>query len=118
MGGFTYRKNGTDFVLSLDGWVFGKLVDCEFTHVYEGFKEEEIGNRLEGDMSIRERLAIVKSVMALQTAEERAIIYTNIREAARKRGDRTAAEIADKAVEAACQAIRCRGVHWTPPTRR
>jgi hypothetical protein len=115
MSGFTYRKVGSDFFVSLDGWSFGRLSDCEFTHVYEGYKAEEISAKMEGDMSIRERLAVIKSVMSCQTAEERAIIYTNIREAARKRGDRVGAENANRAVEQACHVIRTRGANWNPP---
>ena len=117
MTGFTYRKVGSDFVVSLDGWTFGRLSDCEFTHVYEGFKQEEIGNKMEGDMSIRERLQVIKSVMSLQTAEERATIYTNVREAARKRGDEVTAKRASMAVEQACHVIRTRSANWTPPVR-
>lgn len=117
MTGFTYRKSGSDFIVSLDGWSFGRLSDCEFTHIYEGFKAEEISARMEGDMSIRERLAVIKSVMSLQTAEERATIYTNVREAARKRGDEVTAARADMAVEQACQAIRTRSANWNPPLR-
>lgn len=115
MSGFTYRKVGSDFVLSLDGWTFGLLSDCEFTHIYEGFKGEEISAKMGGDMSIRERLAVVKSVMSLQTAEDRATIYTNVREVARKRGDQVTAKRANMAVEQACQAIRIRGANWKPP---
>lgn len=115
MSGFTYRKVGSDFVLSLDGWAFGRLADCEWTHVYEGYKGKEISAKMEGDMSIRERLAVVKSVMACQTAEERATIYTNVREAARKRGDKVAAENANRSVEQACHVIRTRGANWNPP---
>jgi hypothetical protein len=117
MSGFTYRKVGSDFVLSFEGWAFGRLSDCEWTHVYEGFKGDEISAKMEGDMSIRERLAVVKSVMSLQTAEERAIIYTNVREAALKRGDRLAAEDANRAVEQACHVLRTRSASWNPPVR-
>lgn len=115
MSGFTYRKAGSDFIVSLDGWAFGRLSDCEWTHVYEGYKGDEISAKMAGDMSIRERLQVIKSVMSLQTAEERATIYTNIREAARKRGDRVGADNANRAVEQACQAIRTRGANWNPP---
>ena len=59
------KRVGPDFHLFTDGMKvpFGKLVDCELCHIFESDDERldyEVDAKLEGDMSLREMLDVVR----------------------------------------------------------
>ena len=59
---FVARRAGSDFRLFADGIEFGRLADCEVTHVFVSDDEQLAGYiQIEGDMSIREMLAAVRA---------------------------------------------------------
>jgi hypothetical protein len=72
---FVARRAGSDFNLFADGVRFGRLVDCEITHVFVSDDErtaDYIAHRLEGDMSIREMLAEVRAGYEAMKADDAA----------------------------------------------
>lgn len=61
---FTAARSGSDFVLKVDGMVFGKLIDCEVAHIFESPDEDLndlVCRNLAGDMSLREMLDVIKA---------------------------------------------------------
>jgi hypothetical protein len=64
MANLTAQRDGSDFIVKADGVAFGRLADCEFTHVFVSEDEQLcqfIAHRIAGDMSIREMLAEVRN---------------------------------------------------------
>ncbi len=60
---FTYDRKVGELILKADGYKFGRLYDCENAWLFEADSmelEENVNNRFEGDMTISERLAIIK----------------------------------------------------------
>jgi hypothetical protein len=72
---FTAKRDGSDFILKADGVVFGRLADCEVTHIFvseDEQLEQFVGHRIEGDMSVREMLAEVRKGYEAYAADLRA----------------------------------------------
>lgn len=70
MTDFIARRDGSDFLLFADGIQFGRLADCETTHVFV-CEDEQLAQHvyIEGDYSIREMLAAVRAGYEAYEAE-------------------------------------------------
>lgn len=70
---FTAKRDGADFILKADGIPFGRLADCEWTHVFIA-DDEQLDQyvEIEGGMSIREMLTAVRAGYELAEKEFRA----------------------------------------------
>lgn len=78
MNTFTARKTGSDFALFVNGSnvPFGFLRDCEVCHIFESEDEElvdYIAGNIEGDMSLSEMLATVRTGYEACNADSAAI---------------------------------------------
>jgi hypothetical protein len=75
MVNLTAQRDGSDFIVKADGVAFGRLADCEGTHVFVSQDEQLAGyiaHRIEGDMSVREMLAEVRKGYEAFAADLRA----------------------------------------------
>lgn len=57
------RESG-DVLVFKNGVQFGRLANCEFCHVFESDDEElaeRVSDGIEGDMSVREMLAVIRA---------------------------------------------------------
>jgi hypothetical protein len=61
---FTYDRKVGELILKADGFVFGRLYDCEVAWLFEAHSlqlEEDANSRFEADFSIAEKLAAIKA---------------------------------------------------------
>ena len=76
MTNFVAKRRTGALDLFADGFHFGSLVDCEVCHLFESSDEElveMVNHNLEGDMSVREMLAVAKAAYLAQCANDAAI---------------------------------------------
>ena len=76
MTDFIARRTGPDFTILADGFVIGRLVDCERVWVFvseDSDLTDHVNGRIEADFSFSERLAAIRKGHAAYEAEYRAI---------------------------------------------
>jgi hypothetical protein len=72
---FTYDRKVGELILKADGFVFGRLYDCEVTWLFEAHSlqlEEDANSRFEADFSVAEKLAAIKAAYIDYDADCRA----------------------------------------------
>lgn len=76
MTDFIARRTGPDFTILADGFVIGRMVDCERVWVFvseDSDLADHVNSRIEADFSFSERLAAIRKGHAAYEAECRAI---------------------------------------------
>ncbi len=72
MTDFIARRTGPDFTILADGFVIGRLVDCEVTYIFTSNDDDlgdHVNSRIEADFSFSEILAAIRDGHAAHAAE-------------------------------------------------